>query len=363
MLETSIHLFPGIEKSTALYFDPLLNGVFCKGIINRNIQTIQDFTLTDHALVANLRKRKFQFQWMRADQLPFETIQLGQKQLNIFDETENIVLALAFENSHDQQADLLFLYLSKNMSSFGISNSTNTLSTSEKAIIGAMAYNIFKIQWKNNHRDSETLIAINQQIKKLHDENDQLKNEIELLKDNFQQRFIEICQEHLQKLSSQYQISFELDKSAIHKINGFVGTMEQLKTSLAQAVQLAINMNYGNNYTTIVLKEWNIKFDDSTHIVNKSLLPTIQQRYQKTYLLLEKLENAARVVTNNNERLTSENVGSACPIPISAPAISDALKNHHKKVISLLTEFPEMWPTIRNEFRPIKNLLNNQQAV
>lgn len=363
MLKASVHLIPGVEKCTALYGDPVNQQIQCKGLVNQENSEIQEFLIQDWALASKLRKKKFQFQWMRADQLPFETVQTNRRQLNIFDETENIVLALAFENSSDQQSDLLFLYLSKNLSSFGLSNSTNTLSTTEKSIIGAMAYNSFTWQLNKNQNDRETLQTINLQVRQLQGTNEQLENEIQYLRKSFQQRVIEMCQEHLQKLSGQYNLKFELDKSAIKKLNGFVGNIEQLKVSLTKAVQMAINLNFGSTQNTIVLKAWDIPFESAAPQEKPEVIPNIQERYQKTFLLLEKLEHAARVVVNNRERLTSENVGNACPTPISAPAISDALKNHHKKVIRLLQDYPEMWPTIRNEFRPIRNILNNQQAV
>ncbi|MBI9067210.1 MAG: hypothetical protein JEZ09_07955 [Salinivirgaceae bacterium] len=45
-----------------------------------------------------------------------------------------------------------------------------------------------------------------------------------------------------------------------------------------------------------------------------------------------------------------------------ALAISDALRNHQKKVINLMNEYPDNWPTIRNEFRPVKNIIENSKT-
>ncbi len=173
---------------------------------------------------------------------------------------------------------------------------------------------------------------------------------------------VNLCHSHLQQLSEEYQIHFSLDKSALKKLEHFNGSLEQLKSTLTHAAQMALNMQYGTAQTNIVLKAWDIQFDTFSTVTESPNEPGIQERYQKTYLLLEKLENAARRVINNQDRLTSENVGSACPTPISAPAISDALKNHQKAII-LLNQFPDRWPTLRNEFRPVRNLLLNQQAV
>jgi hypothetical protein len=363
MLEASVQLIPGIEKSTVLYFDANTNAIRCKNIHHKQQPQVNEFVIMDNVLSQKLRKKKFQFQWMRSDQLPFETVEKEQKQLNIFDETANVVLALAFQNENDSQSDLLFLYLSRNLSSFGLSNSSNTLTTSEKNIIGTMAYNSFKLQLKKNQSDKTTLFYVNRQIKNLQQQNEQLQTEIDQLKRGAHHNMVNLCHSHLQQLSDEYQIHFSLDKSALKKLEHFNGSLEQLKSTLTQAAQMALNMQYGTAQTNIVLKAWDIQFDAFSTVTESPIEPGIQERYQKTYLLLEKLEHAAQRVINNQDRLTSENVGSACPTPISAPAISDALKNHQKKAIILLNQFPDRWPTLRNEFRPVRNLLSNQQAV
>ncbi|MBL6950397.1 MAG: hypothetical protein ISR57_07110, partial [Bacteroidales bacterium] len=56
--------------------------------------------------------------------------------------------------------------------------------------------------------------------------------------------------------------------------------------------------------------------------------------------------------------LTSVNVGKEFPTPISAPAITDALRKHKKRIIHLFDQYPEKWEIIRHEFRPIQNILN-----
>ena len=61
-----------------------------------------------------------------------------------------------------------------------------------------------------------------------------------------------------------------------------------------------------------------------------------------------------------NMDLTSANVSNAFATPISAPAISDALKKHRNKIITLMNKYPERWDIIRRDFRPVKNILASQ---
>ena len=83
--------------------------------------------------------------------------------------------------------------------------------------------------------------------------------------------------------------------------------------------------------------------------------------FGKTISLLDKLESASLVVRSNDLKMTGTNVGKACPVPISAPAISDALYNHRKNINKLLDMYPGRWETIRNNFRPLKNILKDKK--
>jgi hypothetical protein len=69
------------------------------------------------------------------------------------------------------------------------------------------------------------------------------------------------------------------------------------------------------------------------------------------------LEEAANIVLKQKKPLIGTNVGKAFEKPITAPAISDALKNHRKTIKDLINENPQRWTLIRNEFKPLINLL------
>ena len=64
-----------------------------------------------------------------------------------------------------------------------------------------------------------------------------------------------------------------------------------------------------------------------------------------------------------NMDITSANVGNACNIPITAPAISDAMKKHRNKIIHLLNKHPERWQLLRKEFRPVRNILSSRPEL
>lgn len=363
LLEKSNHLIPGLEKAIGLYYDDAQSVIQCKGLLKDQSQTvIEDFSIEDTPSAQKLRTRKIQHQWMAADSLPFNTEQKSKTQLNIFDELNNVVLCLGFKNETDKNTDLLFLYLNHNKGNFGISNSNQNLTTSEKSIIGTMVFNSFNVYLQQQIADSETLKLINEKVQFLHNENDNLNKQIVNLTENYLASILEMCNSHLLKLSLEYGIEFNFSSDAIEKLQYFNGNIEELKEKLTQSALLALNLNFGQNQKQITLRAWDIDFSKKPITAREINNTDVSERYQKTVHLLNKLENAARSVVNKHLRLTSENVGHACPTPISAPAISDALKNHQKKLSKLMQEYPEKWPTIRNEFRPIKNILSSSNV-
>jgi hypothetical protein len=42
---------------------------------------------------------------------------------------------------------------------------------------------------------------------------------------------------------------------------------------------------------------------------------------------------------------------------ITAPAISDAVKTNKNRILRLLEKYPDKWPYIRKQFRPVLNIM------
>jgi len=363
LLETSVFLIPGVEKAIALFYDPTSQKVLCKELQNNTTpSTIIDFFISEPAQVQKMRNKKFQWQWMSVGQLPFEAVHHQVKQLTIFDEVQNIVLCLGFNNPIDGNSDLMFLYLNRNNSCFGVSDSNSSLTTNEKSIIGSLVFNSLNWILQQKMTDSQTLISMNQKVQRLQVENKGLIDELEKIRLLYGQSLVVMCRQHLADLEAQHMVQFDFDSGAIQKIVSFAGNSNQLMEAIEYSAKLAINLNFGNYQSNIVIKSWDIDLESPKQTISLQTLPNVNERYLKTIYLLDKLESAARLVSNSKQRLTGENVGNACPSPISAPAITDALKNHQKKVLYLMNEFPDKWLIIRNEFRPIKNILLNQQV-
>ena len=145
------------------------------------------------------------------------------------------------------------------------------------------------------------------------------------------------------------------------------GTLVFLRIILEKAAQYAQTMQINRNVREILISDYHLIFSSKQNQKNLEILPVSEQisdipaRYNKTFLFLNKLENAAQSVKLKNLLLTSVNVGNEFPSPITPSAITDALKNHQSKILYLFKELPHQWQIIRSEFRPVQNILNPKQ--
>ncbi len=141
-----------------------------------------------------------------------------------------------------------------------------------------------------------------------------------------------------------YQITFS--DEALDLLLNFEGSPDELKQAVMVASESAINLS---NSQEIVVEATYLQLQHYQNIKpNKSVTPVPTfNRYAKTLALLDKYEAATRKTLKNELSLTGKNVGSMCDFPISAPAITDSIKKHKKKILSLFNQHPEKWPIIK----------------
>jgi hypothetical protein len=115
-----------------------------------------------------------------------------------------------------------------------------------------------------------------------------------------------------------------------------------------------INTLYLGNIPDEIVIE-NYLLNTKLESVNNTL-KTETNRYSKTIELLDNLNKAVLSVMEQKQNPTGTNVGKAMRKPISAPAVSDALKNHKSKILTLFENYPERWNELKKYFKPIQNI-------
>jgi hypothetical protein len=366
-------LLPGITKVIALYYCNESDEIKTKSVINckdnGNIIENVEFE-ADVAALDKLRISNSYFKWMKKEELPFfkkDELQIGKKskkqttQMDVFHELDNVVLSLGFINEFDKKNDLLFFYFNYDLSNFGVADSTKVLTIENKKIIGFILYNSVKTIIDTANKDLLEYNDYNENTKSIIKRFTQSRDERDKSKSNYGYSLIDLCKSYVKECSKGSRFTYILSDDALNRIKLYQGDITALKIIIQKAINYVNNLYFDSNKAEIYISEDYLNFESTgAGIATKPQEVQLYDRYSKTIILLDKLHDAARVVMTKNMDLISANVGNAFATPISAPAISDALKKHRNKIITLMNKYPERWDLLRRDFRPIRNILSSQ---
>jgi hypothetical protein len=109
-----------------------------------------------------------------------------------------------------------------------------------------------------------------------------------------------------------------------------------------------------------LIDDYHLNFAEIKKPEQKQMPQQPASRLTKTFLWLDDLEEATIKVQKQKKPLTSVNVGKELKKPISAPAITDKLRNHQKTIRGLMIDHPERWTLARTEFKPLMNILTTR---
>ena len=311
------------------------------------------------------RKQKSGYHWISHRQIPFfiKDEEPGESQLSLFDEENYLVLVVRIKSEENRLADVFYLFFRNDKSNFGISHDSSPIDTSQKNIIGTMAANFAAIYNRTvSNKDSE-LRFVKTQIKELleYHVNKATKSteQVKWKKD--------WAEETLFELSQRDGINYVYREETVKLLTENDHPFKKIKKALEDAVKIAKIMAPGHS-GKIFIEPYYIKFTDVTtqHKEDKrgeNDSEELMTRMDKAYRLLDRLEEAARNLLENDILPTSEKVGKAMEQPVTAPAIRDALKKHRARILQLLDKYPHKWPYIRNRFRPVTNLLPKNNSL
>jgi len=369
LLQRFPFILPGIEKVVSIYYNEECERLNAHAIRKEKDEYVLVETKvndTDGKL-QKFRTDSAPYLWIQTDDIPFEISSKDKVQLSIFNELNNNILLLRILNKFDNYNDLFFIYFNQNLSNFGIVNNKGTVTTENKVIIGHILKNTIETFLKIFKEDRELFISLNENNQTIIDELSQSRLELAIIRDKNREGITHLCKSYLVDLSKEYDYTFLFSDDAIIKLKGYDGDLGLLRIILEKAAQYAQTMQIDRNVQDIVISDYHLIFGSNPNKKNIEILPVSEQnsdipvRYNKTFLFLNKLENAAQTVKSKNLMLTSANVGNEFPSPITPSAITDALKNHQPKIIYLFKELPHRWQIIRSEFRPVQNILNPKQ--
>jgi hypothetical protein len=189
-----------------------------------------------------------------------------------------------------------------------------------------------------------------------------LRDELEIIREKYKEGLIRLSNSYLTDLFKKNGVLYKFSDTAMKKIREYTGDIGNLKPVIIQAARYAETMNLEGTTGDVLIADFHLVMEEKKETRQKEVisepLGDVPVKYNKTFLLLDKLENAALHVKSKNILLTGANIGLEFPTPVTPPAITDALKKHKQKILFLFREYPYRWEIIRTEFRPVQNILN-----
>lgn len=356
-------LLPGIEKVVAVYAIPEYSGLTSDQVRNTNGDYVHEsIQVTDNPAVFNrLRTENAPYSWLRKEDLPFEIKSKERVQLEIFNELSNNILLIRIPNAFDGKNDLYFIYFNPDLSNFGTLHTDKILSTDNKTIIGHIVRNSILTILHNRQNDKELFATLNENTRSMIRERNFMRDELDHTGKKYQEGMIRLCNSYLVDLSKINNVNYRFSEEALKKIREYTGDIGNLGPVITQAARYAETMNLEETTDNVLISDIHIVMEDKKEPRQRGPVEPVGDvpvKYNKAFLLLDKLENAAVHVKSKNKLLTGANIGNEFPTPVSPPAITDALKKHRQKILFLFHEYPDRWGIIRSEFRPVQNMLN-----
>jgi len=359
--EQAAQLVTGLKKSLSFYYDAFEKKIVAS-VLEQDNNQIENLELDDDfdlIQIMRLRSNKQNVSWLQESELPFNLKRNHNIQRKVFDELDNIILLMRFPNKDDGKMDLIYLFLNADASNFGLRKASDILKTENKSIVGQLIYNSFKqilaqrktfVQKYDKLKDNYALMQA-----KLEAE----KTKHKTLKQDYQKQLLNYCQYLIEKHSTNLGLHIEIGRELLELLSNFKGSIQNLEQLIADAIERANAVNMDLLSPVLNLEEWH--FDNLDQDIYEPLSRSDElspdSRYINTYRILDRYEESARKLVSNREKLTGANVGKALPSPISAAAVTDSLKKHQSKIKTLCKQYPNRWKIIRNEFRPLTNIL------
>lgn len=353
----------GVEKIIGIYDHPE-TGELCGITLQYTNHRLQEHRMNLTGLsetLTALRKTNSKHRWLQKSQLPFDTANSSQTQLNIFDESKHLTLLITLPGSKRLEKDILIIYFKDHFNTFGVQHQNSPLSTDNKTIIAHLLsgsiQSFCKLYWK----EKEQLQLFANKTKRILDQQridnltDTRKTELEGFICSWGNAFLAEC-------SDSDGVNYVYSENAIEKIKKYSGEFKHLEKALKEAV------DYTKTMVTNVTKEIQAEYIDlftygnKDDVLHESLNTprNLTARQHRVYEYLNRLEAAAIEADRNQQKLTGSNIGHAMkPQSVSAPALSDFISKNKESINTLFMKYPENWSFVKNNFRTIINVTIN----
>ncbi|MBN2667792.1 MAG: hypothetical protein JXR60_01070 [Bacteroidales bacterium] len=357
LLERHFALFGGVQKIVAVYVE---NDDSIKAVLKTS-NSVESLNIAEFSQsIQDFRRDTATTNWFEESELPFRVRQSGIFQKDLFQELDKTILLLRIKSQVDDLYDLLFVYFDKNLTNIGLSNKSNLRLTAElKPVLAKMLFQSVNSVISDAYLNRAILHQqFNPGTKAIIDAYQSLQVEYQQLNTNFISTFENIVKSLFNKYLDVYKLTFTLSEKAISKLLNFKGDfsqMEEIVRNTCDYISTLYGQSLPNNFT---IEEYYIRIETINTIDDLQNF----DKYTKTIQLLDNLDMAVKLVMEKDQNPTGLLVGQAMPKTITAPAITDLLKNHKSKILTLFDRYPDRWLGLRSFFKPIQNIIAQRKS-
>lgn len=348
-------ILPGIEKAKAYYFD---EQDFKLKLIEKYAEKITPIEIGENQLFEIQKNRGIsqKYEWYKEDN-PLFTTENSNFQLSISDHKSQNLLCLRFENPVDHLYDIIFIYFGGKTGVIKLTSDSNSIKSDEKNIIERILYNNFNFILNNERKNKKLYQNVLNHIEILKNTNIQLKNDVVEKSESYKKSIAYFCKSFVSEIAKYEKLSITITQNAIDKIISENITFDKLENILSSSIEVCINKTLDIN-EHLIIDEYDLIIQVKPAI-NAQKEEVIHDRYAKTKEYLDRYEKAAETVLSKGLNLTGIHLGNHCSPKITPAAISDNIKKHRSKIITLLNRYQEKWPIIRENYRPISKLIDH----
>lgn len=352
ILSTAFGIVPGIAKVLIFFREDKKLKYLTAVDIDHVDSNFCDESLSH--LVTNQFKPRIPWEWLSEGDLPYEHGPVNQIQRTVFSEESNRILLIRLTPDDQHCNHLIYLHFPDQFHWAGKDRAQPELSTDHKSLISFLLYHSLNKLVQEILHSVKIRTRIADAMKLLGKQLYGIKEEVLVAEERLLKLKTEVIRYFADEAAIHSGSSISIDTSALKFLLGKEANPTDLRQTIHNAVEIAI-LTIDPNEEDLVLYEWHFLSSGTSDQVEKAVDVIAERIADRTIALLDRFEMAARKVIDARESLTGQNLGKACTPPISAPAISDALKKHGHRIPSLLQRHPERWMLLRTHFKPVQN--------
>ncbi|HNV49351.1 MAG: hypothetical protein WBH71_00860 [Bacteroidales bacterium] len=346
-------MLPGVRRMDAFYHssetEPLtaLTSDF-------SAESEEPLTLVIDGKIETLEKLinlKSNYSWYSEDELPYCKNGDSNKIPDVFSELNKTVLMVRFTREKSTQKDALVVYFKENMIGFGMNLSQKEIKSDYKDIIAQMVINTVNTIRNISRPDRDIWLSIRGIMNENRLKMEQTTRKLENLKEQYQDRLVDSCNYFLSNISAKEGRKYLFSEGAIKLIKTTPVSYDRIENAIKLAVQLAINFDIENQDEIIYITENYLNFNAIR--IEEEKTEMINTVYERPFNYLDFLESLAEKVKAKKLPIKSQTIIDEMEDPVSQAAITWNVNHNMKAMQHLFRLYPDKWPIIRNEFKPI----------